>query len=94
MANLADIPKDRYNMDYVHFDNRKRIYVLLNHRVACLCWMDALRKDLIKPGAFLFHIDHHADFSLHSTALLDVMRRLLMIKRSSLKILSEPSLAF
>jgi len=33
--------------------------------------MDALRKGLIKPGAFLFHIDHHADFSLHSPALLD-----------------------
>jgi hypothetical protein len=67
----TDIPPERYNMGYVRFKNRKAIYVMLNHRVAYLCWMDALKRNLIKPGAFLLHIDHHADFSVSHRALID-----------------------
>jgi hypothetical protein len=66
-----DIPEDRYNIEYVCLKNRKTVYVMLNHRVAYLCWMDALRRNQIKPGAFLFHIDRHADFGVCSTALID-----------------------
>ena len=66
-----DIPEDRYNMEYVCLKNGKTIYVMLNHRVAYLCWMDALRRNQIKPGAFLFHIDWHADFGVSSLALIN-----------------------
>jgi len=67
----AGIPKDRYNMKYVRLENRTRVYVLLNHRVAYLCWMDALRRGFIKSGAFLFHIDWHADFAVSTLVLID-----------------------
>jgi hypothetical protein len=38
--------------------------------------MDALRRDFIKPGAFLFHIDWHADFALSSSTLVDDNERI------------------
>lgn len=65
------IPKERYNIEYVFFQNRKKIYVFLNHRVAYLCWIDSVKKGIIKNGALLFHVDRHADFSLSSTDLTD-----------------------
>lgn len=55
--------KEKLNMKYVPFRRlNKQIYVILNHRVAYLCWMDALRKGLISRGAFLCHVDYHLDF--------------------------------
>jgi hypothetical protein len=66
-----DVPLEKYNIEYVPVENKKTVYVLLNHRVAYLCWLDALRKDLIKSGAFLFHIDQHADFGVSSLALIE-----------------------
>ena len=55
---------EKYNMKYLTFSNLgKYFYVMLNHRVACLCWMDALRKGYIKHNAFLCHIDWHSDFA-------------------------------
>ena len=65
------IPEDRYNMKRVCFDGRTIIYVMLNHRAACLSWSDAFRKGIIKSDALLFHVDRHPDFSLGSCTLLD-----------------------
>ena len=65
------IPEDRYNMKRICFDGRTIIYVMLNHRVACLSWSDAFRKGIIKSDALLFHVDRHPDFSLGSCTLLD-----------------------
>jgi len=62
--------QDRDNMDYVFFNNSKKIYVCLNHRVAYLCWIDAFRKKFIKGKTLLFHIDFHADFWLNNRQLV------------------------
>lgn len=70
------IPKERFNIEYVSFQDGKKIYVFLNHRVAYLCWIDSVKKGIIKNGALLVHVDHHADFSLSSTDLIDKQERI------------------
>lgn len=75
--NFADTPKKMLNVDYLRFESRsKLIYIMLNHRVAYLSWMDAYRKGFIKEGAFLIHIDKHLDFALHEKATLEEDRKL------------------
>lgn len=72
-----DVPKKMLNVDYVRFEAKgKLIYVMLNHRAAYLCWMDAYRKSFIKEDAFLMHIDKHQDFALHQKATLEEDRHL------------------
>ena len=68
--------QDKDNMEYIPFDNRKKIYVCLNHRAAYLCWIDAYRKRFIKGNALLFHIDHHADFWFRNENLIDEQEKI------------------
>jgi hypothetical protein len=75
--NFDDIPEKMLNVNYLRFDvSGKLIYVMLNHRVAYLCWMDAYRKGIIKEGAFIIHIDKHLDFALHQNAVLEEDRKI------------------
>jgi hypothetical protein len=59
------------NIDYLYFGGKKHIYVMLNHRVAYLSWMDALKNGFMKPYALLFHIDWHDDYTVGSSNLLE-----------------------
>jgi hypothetical protein len=75
--NFDDVPKKMLNVDYLTFDvSGKLIYVMLNHRVAYLSWMDAYRKGIIKEQAFLVHIDKHLDFALNQNAVLEEDRKI------------------
>jgi hypothetical protein len=75
--NFDNVPKKMLNVDYLKFEKSgQAIYVMLNHRVAYLCWMDAYRKGIIKEGAFLTHIDKHLDFALHQNAILEEDRKI------------------
>jgi hypothetical protein len=70
--NFDDVPEKMLNVDYLRFEvSGKLIYVMLNHRVAYLCWMDALRKGYISKGAFLCHIDLHPDFNSPPKTILE-----------------------
>lgn len=72
-----DLPKRALNVNYLRFQAKGQlVYVMLNHRVAYLCWMDAYRKGFIKEGAFLVHIDKHLDFTLHQKTVLEEDRSL------------------
>lgn len=58
------------DMRIVSFNNSsKQVYVIYNHTVAYKCWMDALRKNIIRRGAFLCHIDYHLDFEFNYNLL-------------------------
>lgn len=68
---------DRNDMSYLEFKCfNKKIYVCLNHRVAYLCWIDAYNKGVTKDAAFLFHVDHHADFFLTYDNLIDEQEKI------------------
>lgn len=71
MCEEDKVSKVRYNIEYIHLNNKKEIYVCLNHRVAYLCWIDALKSGLIKKGSLLFHIDYHADISNVDLTLIE-----------------------
>ena len=57
------------NDDYTHkglhslvrLTDRPRIYVIDNHNLALFAWTEALKEGLIRPGAYLIHVDDHSD---------------------------------
>jgi len=67
---MEEIPEERLNVDYLFFNDKKKIYVCLNHRAAYLCWIDAQRRKFLNDYSLLFHIDYHADFWLEKEELL------------------------
>lgn len=68
--NETDISFLRFQVD------SKKIYVMLNHRTAYLCWLDTYKKSCLKENTLLFHIGHRADFWLDNEKLIEGQKNL------------------